>query len=323
MNERIATKLIAASLAALMLAGCGGSQSQVASAPAPPIAPSPTTPPSPPGQVFPLQEAMQTTSPSLPVATAGATFSTVSPSTAFPLLLSATKYEGNELSGDPETTARGGTVRFDNTSGRAYLTVNNPAVGISDQVDNGRVNGVAVVTTPGQWPNLDYTRFGYWDVISGVYQIDSQAAWATGFLTPASGVPTNGTATYSGQTTLTLYSYAQGDGNVTLTSDFTARAVSGTFTGLKVADYDLFGLGPVNDVAFTAVFDPQANMFRGTTTALERPVAPAGQTTAFVLAPGTSGTIAGRFFGPVAQEVGGVWTLGDKGLGAFGARRSP
>ena len=80
---------------------------------------------------------------------------------------------------------------------------------------------------------------------------------------------------------------------------------------------DGFGSSPYhflkwNDVSFSASIGTGTNRFSGTTAATSAPG------TGFSLAGSATGTINGAFFGPAAQNVGAVWTLGDGSISAIG-----
>jgi hypothetical protein len=174
---------------------------------------------------------------------------------------------------------------------------------------------------------LDYTAYGYWLIQSPVANGASSdlggGTWLTGFVTPPGSVPVTGGASYSGHIA-GLFDEGSGSmalvrGGIQVQADFAARSVSGTITGIQFGS-DTFMYGPMNDIAFSATLDPAQNLFRGTTRVVTFPAGP----TAFTA--DASGVVAGRFFGPSANEVGGVWTLSDASrrlIGSFGAARTP
>jgi hypothetical protein len=93
-------------------------------------------------------------------------------------------------------------------------------------------------------------------------------------------------------------------GDMSLTANFGARTLSGSFTNLTITDKTL--LQPtLNDVSFTASIDSNRNWFSGVTGVTNQP---SGQQ---AFAENASGSITGMFYGPSANEVGGVWTLSD------------
>lgn len=189
--------------------------------------------------------------------------------------------------------------------------------GFSDQVvleDIGKT--VAVVLIDPQASAWDYQSFGAWrtgfgtgtGVIGGV---------SAGFKTNGAEVPVVGSATFTGKL-LGAYVNAAGgasfvEGAVSVTSDFAARSLA--FTTSSTNEYNLsngatFEASSLN-MAGTLTYNPGVNSFSG-----------------IVTTPGAalSGTATGAFYGPEAEELGGVFNL--KGAtqpesysGSFGAKQ--
>lgn len=94
--------------------------------------------------------------------------------------------------------------------------------------------------------------------------------------------------------------------------------LSGSMTNVSLLDGDgMFADTPPGDIAIAARFDGSRNFFSGTTSVTSFPNNVAAMTA------NASGAIAGRFFGPSAQEIGAVWTLSDgvrQMIGSFGAK---
>jgi hypothetical protein len=184
--------------------------------------------------------------------------------------------------------------------------------------------------------DLDYTRFGYWYVDDGIDGPFAHGVWNVGFATPVTAIPTVGQASYIGKTT-GLYdeSHACGcqdwstvafSGDMSLKADFGARTLSGSFTNLAITGgyvqgsrYSPIPLQPtLNDVSFTASIDSNRNWFSGVTGVTTQPT---GQQ---AFAPDAAGSITGMFYGPTANEVGGIWTLSDsvrRLIGSFGGKQ--
>jgi hypothetical protein len=165
----------------------------------------------------------------------------------------------------------------------------------------------------------NYQTFGYW-FDSPTLNTRELGAISTGSQTPPEGVPTNATATYTG---LAAGLYVDPTGAVfehvasmSALADFGA-ARSLTFTTTRTAISSLQGglatSAPEFDLAGTLTIVPGSNQFAGTLTTADTRL---------------SGDATGRFYGPAAEEIGGVFTLlpaGGAGVetmnGAFGARR--
>lgn len=322
---------VAAIFATLSACG-GGGGGGIAFVPPPPSSPSTATPP--PGQQ-PLSTpvannspalvpGMLTPSPARIEATSNSLgFSDLTGSTIFPIL--QTVATPGTFAGDANATAAGGT--FDGYS--LQLNVNSSAPWFSYTVAPEKT----VTIDPDE---LDYTRFGSW-----VYWYPSEGpsfhgVWNTGFVTPFSALPTTGQASYAGRTSgfydeshpcgcnnWTTVSFA---GDMNMTANFGARTLSGSFTNLAITGgfvqgpgYEASLLPPkLNDVSFSASIDSARNWFSGNTSVTNQPVGPQAFT------PDAAGSITGMFYGPVANEVGGVWTLSDsvrRLIGSFGGKQ--
>jgi hypothetical protein len=246
--------------------------------------------------------------------------------TVFPLMITAMTRSGG---GDEASTLMGATLGLASRNGPRTLTVNNPAVEVSGETTtlafpySGRV-GVDV-------KGLEYTLYGTWAIRprSGHWWVENGAAWLGGHATQAADLPVSGAAVYRGNVT-GLHSWdaslgAHIEGEVSLTGDFASRTVSGAMNNLRVFALDLsdfpYEAGRLNDIGFTAALDPARNVFTGTTRVIGEG---AGGAKASAFSANATGAISGRFFGPAAREVGGVWTLTDGTLsviGAFGAKQ--
>jgi hypothetical protein len=208
------------------------------------------------------------------------------------------------FAGNASATAAGGQIAFGNYGTGANIALNFP-------VPAGGLLSNYVVPAGA---DLDYTRFGYWYTDDGADGPFAHGVWNVGFATPESAIPTTGQASYSGHTT-GLYDEshpcgcqnlftANFTGDMSLTANFGARTLSGSFTNLTITDKTL--LQPtLNDVSFTASIDSNRNWFSGVTGVTNQP---SGQQ---AFAENASGSITGMFYGPSANEVGGVWTLSD------------
>jgi hypothetical protein len=195
-------------------------------------------------------------------------------------------------------------------------------------------NSVAVVINPldPPSPNLawNYQSFGYWLVLaSGTSTI--AGAMSFGNPTPAAGVPVGGTATYSGVSGGT---YVDQTGAVFIQratliagADFGARTVSFQTTGTQTAPVPTplgmpttFTPNAFLDIipVTTLAYSPVTNQFTG--------IVKAPGATGTILSPTLTGTVTGRFYGPAAQEIGGVFFLKagtgpETMLGGFGGKQ--
>lgn len=172
---------------------------------------------------------------------------------------------------------------------------------------------------------LDHMAFGYWAVFDPTLHL-------VGALGGALGDPSPDVATISGLTRGTYKGKTVGIvsasdvgadsffGDATLTADFTAGQIDAAFTNLNIGDDNGNPVpsGVLPDVRFTDIalsgsgfgsVDPTQAQFGGVT-------------------PNGAGAIAGTFYGPAAEEVGGTWYVQHTALGvtaqmggAFGAAR--
>ena len=181
--------------------------------------------------------------------------------------------------------------------------------------------------------SLTYMTFGLWaqgntnGTAPGAYGV-----FASGNETPAAGIPTSGTATYSG-TTIGAGSLngtaANMTGTVAATADFGARTVDGAMNVNVFRDGVNSGFW--NTLTFASGYASGSNHFAGTINA-------AAVTAGTAIAAGTpvittsamTGPLSGSFYGPGGtggpQEIGGVFNMTNVSgtnnmLGAFGAHR--
>ncbi|MGH6956896.1 MAG: transferrin-binding protein-like solute binding protein [Caulobacteraceae bacterium] len=223
---------------------------------------------------------------------------------------------------DDATTAGGLTETVSNYSTGTY-ELKIPNLGIDATITTGTF-GIQLSDgdfislsdlSPGGTPGmLNYVALRQWTLKDS----NDSATLGTGFAligyqTPTSSMPTTGSATYSGVGNVTGSDFwpagailsLTGDGS--LTANFATGAVSGSMTGIKVAQ------NPWNNVTITGSIS--GDTFSGATSS-----GPTGGT-GYEMNNGT-GSISGGFYGPNANEVGAVWTLSDgfsSAIGVFGA----
>ncbi len=167
--------------------------------------------------------------------------------------------------------------------------------------------------------NWNYQSFGYW-LVSLSSTSTTAGAMSFGSPTPVLSVPLAGNATYSG---LSGGIYVDPGGNVfthgaAMTSivDFGARTIAFSTTATQATPVTVGAVAPVGSTLnLTGSFSYVAgsNQFSGSVTA---PAFPAGST----------GTGTGQFYGPTAQELGGVFALKAPSgpqtmLGGFGGKQ--
>ena len=193
--------------------------------------------------------------------------------------------------------------------------------------------------------NLDYTFFGEWTFsnqpnsdpirfVKGVF----------GYETPAAAMPVSGTAAYTSAAGSSVGGYlvgeifaANGDaiaslygGNASLSVNFATGQISGALTNF-IAHQEYGGDGynpPWYDISIAASISGGTNKFSGATTRGSTSVPLSGTgaigPVSTALSASAQGSINGAFYGPAAQNLGAVWTIGDSNvfaIGSFGAAR--
>lgn len=235
-----------------------------------------------------------------------------------------------------DNAAYEGTVT---SSGVTYpvFNLNVPSLGFT--ASNVRGDGTSAATSNGGTVNaaigtLNYTVLGVWTytVPGGGTSYIGQAA--TGYQTPDSGLPTTGSATYTGNSNTTgaaIGAYAVNtssgaqagtlSGNVSATANFGSGTLSGTMTNMTATPVGSSTSTPWNNVTFSGnigTANPNTKNTVFGTTAAAAPPSGAGSA-AFTTA--AQGNFSGAFFGPNAQEFGATWTLYEPtngGKAAFG-----
>jgi len=135
-------------------------------------------------------------------------------------------------------------------------------------------------------------------------------------MTPVSAVPTSGTATFSGKLS-GLYISPAGQGSIaaaelSVNANFSTRSLSFASSGTTITrDLVTASAAPNLNLGGTLIYSPASNTFTGTLTN-------AGGT--------MSGSSTGRYYGPAAQELGGVFTVKsatsvETFAGAYGGKR--
>jgi hypothetical protein len=161
----------------------------------------------------------------------------------------------------------------------------------------------------------EYQSFGVWED-QGSAGSGRILASTFGAPTPASAVPTTGSATFSGKLA-GFYVSPAGQGSMaaaelSVNANFNTRSLSLSSTGTALTrDARTATSAPSLNLPGTLTYAPNTNSFGGT----------------LVNSGGTmSGASQGRFYGPAAQELGGVFTVKspttvETFTGAYGAKR--
>jgi hypothetical protein len=178
--------------------------------------------------------------------------------------------------------------------------------------------------------NLSYVSFAWWGAFAdpGRKVAVEISALVFGYETPATAMPTSGTALFSGPGNVrgAIYDPAgHGVSNLTGDASFSVDFASGNITGALTKnnwwDATFCIPSPFPDVAVKASIAAGTNKFGGTTAITPTNAAPPSTNV-----PGNTatGSINGAFYGPAAQNLGAVWTLSDghtSVLGTVGAAR--
>jgi hypothetical protein len=180
-------------------------------------------------------------------------------------------------------------------------------------------SSLAVVVNPAVAPPFfggwNYQTYGVWLQQTGPTTFRA-GAMSAGAVTPGNAVPTTGSAIFSGLATgffvLGASSFATAaQMSATVTFSATTPSIDFLTTGTMMSALDGTGSAPNGslDLNGTLTYAPGSSQFNG-------PVNSAG---------GMSGFANGRFYGPAAKEIGGVYSLTDGAtgrlLGAFGGRQ--
>lgn len=218
---------------------------------------------------------------------------------------------------DPNAEA---TVRF--SIGNAALGVNNVTLGDPDPsgtmkatLGDGRIVSVYLDTadknTASDGDELEWTGYGNWAIRSAANVTQNASSFVTGYETPNSAMPTSGTATFNGfvQGSVTKpdganIASAALQGDASLTANFATGTISGSAPSV-MAIIPGSGTEAWNGLTFAGTFATGVNGFTGTTGVSSAPG------NSFSMLGSATGFLAGRFFGPAAQELGAVWNLYD------------
>ena len=160
----------------------------------------------------------------------------------------------------------------------------------------------------------DYQTFGTWN--HTLYNTDTMGAESFGAPTPGLAVPGTGTATFTGKL-IGMYAPATGPGSLatadlSVHADFARRSLTVSSSGTTLTrDLSTITPAPQLNLNGTLSYEAGSSSFSGT----------------LVNAAGTmSGASKGKFYGPKAEELGGVFVVKSPSTvetftGAYGAKR--
>jgi len=164
--------------------------------------------------------------------------------------------------------------------------------------------------------NWEYQTFGGWLVQDFNSSLGAAAPVSVGSPTAGSAIPTSGSATFTGVAS-GMYATITGGrifvtaSDLSVNADFLNRSLALTTSNtsfVPLGNYDTRNL-PDIDMAGTLTYAPASNSFTGT----------------LITNHGSAGTTTGRFYGPAAEELGGVFTINGGATelytGAYGAKR--
>jgi hypothetical protein len=335
-ERRIMGVILTGSLA---LAGCaGGGGGNLAASVPQQSSPSPASPSPSPTSFLPLPSIGYGPTP-VPAQLAypgGASFTGISgfpaANTSFPVLASSLIVTDAASAPQASITAIPMSSALDTA-----IQISVPSLNLSVTVP---LNVSAILSTWGSFADpLDYVALAGWQFSNPAGSQPSvkiNGVGVFGYQTPAAAIPVSGTASFSGPATANFYNVT-GEaitnliafGNGALSVDFASGKISGQF-GLLLSDVRAGGdlNWPWNTISVSANIAAGTNAFAGTT-AVASPPGPCGcsgrspelQTLPVVLDSSATGVIAGAFYGPAAQNLGAVWSIGDSHLTVLGTIR--
>jgi len=295
---------------AAAIAGCGGG----GGGGTPPPAPEPTPPPPVPFHSFqdiqPNQTVAMTGGISQTASGTADMSGTITSATLGPV---DTANSTATLSYDPLLALHGASIATpqSNVSFSAPGDMVTCTTGVCD-LSSSTADAVVI---DGRGVGWNYQTFGLWATAP------TATTWLTGAIsvgnpTPASAVPTTGTATFTGLAA-GLYIDPMGAifgtaANMTANVDFSARSIGFGTSSTMVTDTNGIQSSNSNiDLSGTLTYAAGTNQFSGSVQTSDKTL---------------NGSATGKFYGPNAEEIGGVYGLsagtGVSGmLGAFGGKR--
>ena len=216
-------------------------------------------------------------------------------------------YDSNRALSGMSFSTPNGNASFNRSSGPFVCSV-----GVCQGI-SGIGTGVVIdgASSPLGW---NYQTFGVWERPLSATTLQAGAITA-GATTPASAVPTSGSATFTGissafyvdATGTPFFAAAQMSATATWNTGSIAFSTSNTNTVNLNTSAQAFSQTQL-DLTGTLIYNSSANRFTG-------PVSTSVM---------NNGTATGRFYGPAAEEIGGVFSVSGAGgsmLGGFGGKR--
>lgn len=272
-------------IAAPVAASLGGNAPLIASAATPTLANAPT------GTVFPLNQSALSSDP----------FERQVTSFTYSNGATLTFLENKQVNG-----VSIGTYEFKASNMDITLT----ADGTAAIIPNSSYTQIGLTTS-----NLNYTVLASWVIPSNNGLNVSIAGFGvSGFQTPGAGLPTSGTATYTGIGSATAIAvipsgFTSVKGDTTVNVNFGTGSLSGSLTNMIASPG--VAASPWNNVGLTGSL--AGATFSGSTAATSSPSG------AFSFGTSATGTFNGAFYGPNGQELGAVWSLHDAAGGGSSA----
>jgi C-lobe and N-lobe beta barrels of Tf-binding protein B len=161
----------------------------------------------------------------------------------------------------------------------------------------------------------DYQTFGVWAINGAPLQVGAISA---GAVTPATAVPTVGSATFTGHAGGFYFDGTGGrlttDAQMSALTNFSNRSIQFSTTGTMVstaANPPATTARPELNLSGNLSYAPGSSQFSGNVSTANNAL---------------SGNASGRFYGPNAQEIGGVYGLsapsgGARMIGGFGGKQ--
>jgi hypothetical protein len=209
-------------------------------------------------------------------------------------------------------TTPAGSITFNKAAGDTF-NCNGGVCGLTNVAGTAAMIVIDPISLPA---GFNYQSFGVWDRVTAGTSFDA-GVFSVGAPTPGSAVPTTGTANFVGLANGFFVDSATHNAffttaNMNASANFAAQTIAFSTTNtLTVSTANPSSVGNANaGLNLTGNFSYPAgtNFFLGTVTS----------------ANGMSGSGAGRFYGPAAQEIGGTYNLsGTAGsmIGSFGGKQ--
>jgi hypothetical protein len=205
-----------------------------------------------------------------------------------------------------------GSISFNKALGDTF-NCNGGVCGLTNVAGTASMIVIDPISLPA---GFNYQTFGVWDRVTATTSFDA-GVFSVGNPTPGSAVPTTGTGNFVGLANGffvdgTTHNAFFTTANMTATANFAMQTIAFSTTNtLTVSLSNPSGVGLANsglNLSGTLTYPAGTNLFSGTVTS----------------ASGMSGPATGRFYGPAAQEIGGMYNLsGAAGqmIGSFGGKQ--